>query len=201
MPKQPQTCGRCHEPIFDEYKESIHGQQALAGNIDSPLCVDCHGEHGITSPQDEKSPVFSKNIPDTCSTCHARPEIMKKYGISEDKIATFIDSLHGIAVGFGSKTAVTCASCHGVHDILPASDPRSKVNPSNLRSTCSQPKCHPQMPEKIASAKIHIGPGSKTPPALFFVQRFLVILVFILLFITVAWFIPGFIRKTRLLKK
>ena len=201
MAKQPQTCGRCHELVFDEYKESIHGRQALAGNIDLPLCVDCHGEHGITSPTDEKSPVFSKNIPDTCSACHARPEIMKKYGISEDKIATFIDSLHGIAVGFGSRAAATCASCHGVHDILPASDPRSKVNPANLRSTCGQADCHPQMPEKIASSKVHVGPGSKISPALFFIQRVLVILVFITLFITVVWFIPGFIRKTRLLKK
>lgn len=201
MAKQPQTCGCCHELIFNEYKESIHGQVALAGNIDSPLCVDCHGEHGITSPTDEKSPVFSKNIPDTCSACHARPEIMKKYGISEDKIATFIDSLHGIAVGFGSKTAATCASCHGVHDILPASDPKSKINRANLRSTCGQANCHPQMPEKIASSKIHVGPDSKISPILFFIQRFLIILVFILLFITVVWFVPGFIRKARLLKK
>lgn len=201
MAKQPQTCGRCHELVFNDYKESIHGQQALAGNIDSPFCVDCHGEHGITSPQDEKSPVFSKNIPDTCSSCHARPEIMKKYGISEDRIATFIDSLHGIAVGFGSKSAATCASCHGVHDIRPASDPKSKINPANLRSTCGQVNCHPQMPEKIASSKIHVGPGSKISPLLFFIQRLLVILVFILLFITVVWFVPGFIRKARLLKK
>jgi len=201
MAKQPRTCGRCHELIFNEYKESIHGRQALAGNIDSPLCVDCHGEHGITSPTDEKSPVFSKNIPDTCSSCHARPEIMKKYGISEDKIVTFIDSLHGIAVGFGSKSAATCASCHGVHDILPASDPGSKVNPANLRSTCGQADCHPQMPEKIALSKIHVGPGSRISPVLFFIQRVLIILVFILLFITIVWFIPGFIKKARLLKK
>jgi cytochrome c553 len=201
MAKQPRTCGRCHELVFNEYKESIHGREALAGNIDSPLCVDCHGEHGIASPRDEKSPVFRTHIPDTCSNCHARPEVMKKYGIPEDRIATFIDSLHGIAVGFGSKTAATCASCHGVHDILPAADPGSKVNPANLRSTCGQPDCHPQMPEKIASAQIHVGPNAKTSPALFIAQRILVILVFIALFITVAWFIPGFIRKTRLLKK
>jgi hypothetical protein len=201
MAKQPQTCGRCHELIFETYKESIHGQQALAGNIDSPRCVDCHGEHGIVSPAEEKSPVFSRNIPETCAGCHARPEIMKKYGISEDKIATFIDSLHGIAVGYGSKAAATCASCHGVHDIRPASDPKSKVNPANLRSTCGQADCHPQMPERIAASKIHVGPGSKSSPALSFVQRFLLILVLIVLLITIVWFVPGFIRKARLLKK
>ena len=201
MAKQPQTCGACHELIFSAYKEGIHGREALAGNVDSPLCVDCHGEHGIVSPEDRDSPVFGKNIPDTCSACHARPEIMKKYGISEDKIATFIDSLHGIAVGFGSKAAADCSSCHGVHDIRPASDPLSKVHPANLRSTCGQADCHPNMPEKIAQSKVHIGPEQKKPATLFYIQRILLILVVVLLAITLVWFIPGFIRKTRLLKK
>ncbi|MGB7295468.1 MAG: cytochrome c3 family protein [Candidatus Aminicenantales bacterium] len=201
MAKQPQTCGACHELIFSEYGQSIHGREALAGNIDSPLCVDCHGEHGIASPKDTDSPVFGKNVPDTCSACHARPEIMKKYGISEDKIGTFIDSLHGIAVGFGSKTAANCASCHGVHDIRPASDPLSRVHPANLRSTCGQADCHPNMPEKIAQSKIHIGPEQKQPAALFYVQRILLVLVVILLAITVLWFVPGFIRKFRLLRR
>ncbi len=201
MAKQPQTCGACHELVFNKYEQSIHGREALAGNVDSPLCVDCHGEHGIVSPEQADSPVFGENIPDTCSACHARPEIMEKYGISEDKIVTFIDSLHGIAVGFGSRAAANCSSCHGIHDIRPASDPRSKVNPANLRSTCGQANCHPNMPEKIAQSKIHIGPEQKKPAALFYVQRILLILVVVLLAFTVLWFVPGFIKKTRLLKK
>lgn len=201
MAKQPQTCGACHELIFQEYEQSIHGREALAGNTDSPLCVDCHGEHGIVSPEDSGSPVFGRNIPDTCSSCHARPEIMKKYGIPEDRIRTFIDSLHGIAVGFGSKAAANCASCHGVHDIRPASDPLSRVHPSNLRSTCGQADCHPNMPEKIAQSKIHIGPEQKQPAALFYVQRILLVLVVILLAITVLWFVPGFIKRFRLLRR
>jgi nitrate/TMAO reductase-like tetraheme cytochrome c subunit len=201
MAREPQTCGRCHELIYGEYKESIHGREALAGNLDSPLCVDCHGEHGIISPEDKGSPVYAKNIPDTCSTCHSRPEIMKKYGLSEDKIATFIDSLHGIAVGFGYKAAANCSSCHGVHDIRPASEPSSKVNPANLHQTCGQASCHPDMPEKIARSKIHIGAEQKKPLALFYVQRVLLILVAVLLAATVIWFVPGFYKKTRLFKK
>lgn len=201
MAKQPQTCGACHELVFNEYEQSIHGREALAGNVDSPLCVDCHGEHGIASPEDGDSPVSGRNIPETCATCHARPEIMKKYGISEDKISTFIDSLHGIAVGFGSKAAANCSSCHGIHDIRPASDPLSRVNPANLRSTCGQADCHPNMPEKVAKSQIHIGPEQKKPAALFYIQRILLILVALLLAITVVWFVPGFIRKTRLIKK
>jgi len=138
---------------------------------------------------------------DTCSACHARPEIMKKYGVPEDRTATFIDSLHGIAVGFGYRAAANCTSCHGIHDIRPASDPLSRVNPANLRATCGRPGCHPNMPASIAGAKIHIGPGQRTPAALYYVQKILIILVAVLLGITVLWFVPGFIRKTRLLKK
>jgi hypothetical protein len=201
MAKQPQTCGHCHELIFDEYKQSIHGQQALAGNVDAPLCIDCHGEHGITSPKEEGSPASAKKVSHTCSSCHARPEIMQKYGIPQDRISTFIDSLHGIAVGFGYKAAANCSSCHGVHEIRPASDPLSKVNPANLQRTCGQPHCHPNMPQKIATAKIHIGAEQKNPPVLFYIQRILFILVIVVLTITVLWFIPGFIKKAKLLKK
>jgi len=80
-------------------------------------------------------------------------------------------------------------------------DPKSKVNPANLRSTCGQPHCHPNMPEKIANSKIHIGPDEKSSGALYTIQRILLILVLVLLGITVLWFVPGFIRKLRLLKK
>ncbi len=201
MAKQPQTCGACHELIYQEYKGSIHGTQALAGNPDVPLCVDCHGEHAIVSPREAGSSASSRNIPDTCSTCHARPEIMSKYGILKDRIATFIESMHGIAVGFGSRAAANCSSCHGVHDIRPASDPLSSVNPANLRRTCGRPDCHPGMSQRIASAKVHIGAEAKNPPALFYVQRILLILVVIALTITLLWFIPGFIRKAGLLRR
>jgi hypothetical protein len=201
MAREPQTCGACHELVFKEYEQSIHGREALAGNVDSPLCVDCHGEHEILSPREPGAPTSQEKIPDTCSTCHARPEIMKKYGIPEDRITTFISSLHGIAVGFGYKAAANCTSCHGVHDIRAASDPLSRVNPAHLRQTCGQPSCHPNMPEKIAAAKIHIGPEEKNPPALFYLQRVLLVLVIILLAITIVWFVPGFVKKTRLLRR
>jgi hypothetical protein len=201
MAREPQTCGRCHELIYDKYKDSIHGQQALAGNPDAPVCVDCHGEHEIASPEEKGSPTSPEKVLETCATCHARPEIMKKYGIPPNRIGTFIDSMHGIVIGFGYKAAANCTSCHGVHDILPASNPNSRVNPANLRETCGQPKCHPNMPASIAEAKIHIGAEEKSPPVLYYIQKVLLVMVIVLLVITVLWFVPGLIRKIRLLKK
>lgn len=94
--------------------------------------------------------------------------------------------------------ALAGSSLRAEKPVLPAFDPRSKVNPAGLRSTCGQSGCHPQMPETIASSKIHVGPDSQISPALFFVRRILIILDVIALFITVVWFIPGFIKKLRL---
>lgn len=199
--RKPETCGRCHEAVFGQYRDSIHGRVALQGNVDAPLCVDCHGEHTIASPRDKNAATFATHIADTCSACHARPEIMKKYGIPENKISTFIESLHGIAVGLGYKAAANCTSCHGVHDIRPAADPKSQVNPARLAQTCGQPKCHPGMPSKIARAKIHVDAGLRKSGVLFWVQTVLLGLIILVTFITVLWFIPGFIRKARLLKK
>lgn len=201
MAKRPETCGSCHVLILNEYKESIHGLEALKGNVDAPLCVDCHGEHKIAQPADEAAPTTSKNIPGTCSTCHSRPEIMEKYGIPEDRIESFIQSFHGIAIGYGYKAAANCTSCHGVHDIKPTEDPQSRVNPANLTKTCGQQNCHPEMPAKIADSKVHIDAGQKESGAPYYVQQVLLWIVFVTAVITIIWFVPGFIRKIKLLKR
>jgi hypothetical protein len=201
MAKRPETCGKCHVLILAQYKESIHGKEALKGNIDAPLCVDCHGEHKISSPLEKGASTSPGKIPDTCSACHARPELMQKYGIPSDRIKSFIESLHGIAVGLGDKAAANCASCHGVHDIRPAIDPLSSVHPANLARTCGQKGCHPGMPDKIKNSKIHVSSGQRSAGIPYYVQQVLLWSVFILAGLTILWLVPGFIRKIRLVKK
>jgi hypothetical protein len=201
MAKRPETCGRCHVLIFEEYKESIHGREALKGNIDAPLCVDCHGEHRLMSPQDERSSTSRGHVPDTCSNCHARPEVMRKYGVPEDRIQTFIESMHGIAAGFGSKVTANCSDCHGVHDIRPASDPSSRVSPANMARTCGQVNCHPGMPDKIRNSKVHVGPDKKKSPVLFFVQKILLWAVLALVAVTVVWFASSLIKRVAVSRK
>ena len=53
-----------------------------------------------------------------------------------------------------------CASCHGAHDILPSSDPASKVSKENLVETCGE--CHPGAGARFAQGKIHVDVSSKT---------------------------------------
>lgn len=126
---------------------------------------------------------------------------MSKYGIPEDRIETFIESMHGIAIGYGYEAAANCTSCHGVHNIRPWNDPRSRIHPSNLAKTCGQKNCHPGMPEKISKSKIHISASQKKSGPLYYVQHVLIWLVIIAAVITIIWFVPGFIRKTKLLKR
>jgi cytochrome b subunit of formate dehydrogenase len=50
-----------------------------------------------------------------------------------------------------------CASCHGVHDILPSSDPQSTINRANLAVTCG--KCHRGVARKFILTKVHMDSG------------------------------------------
>jgi nitrate/TMAO reductase-like tetraheme cytochrome c subunit len=65
-----------------------------------------------------------------------------------------MSSYHGIASRLGDVTVANCASCHGVHDIKPSSDPTSSINPRNLTKTCG--KCHPGSSKQFVSHKIHV---------------------------------------------
>ena len=74
------------------------------------------------------------------------------YDIPADRVPSYADSYHGLAVKEGKLTAANCASCHGVHNIFNSSDPRSTVNAANLAKTCGQ--CHTGVNE----ARYAIGP-------------------------------------------
>ena len=54
----------------------------------------------------------------------------------------------------------SCASCHGVHNIFPSSDPRSTVNPKNLAATCG--KCHAGAGTRFVIGPVHVSPASVT---------------------------------------
>jgi cytochrome b subunit of formate dehydrogenase len=155
----PSTCGRCHKGIEQDYLEGIHGQLAARGETDAPVCTDCHGEHGILSPDDPLSPVSGSKVAEmTCSPCHESAVLNEKYGIKTERLTTFIDSYHGLKSKAGDTHVANCASCHGVHRILPSSDPTSTVHPANLQSTCGE--CHPGISERMASTPIH-GVGDR----------------------------------------
>ena len=151
----PETCAKCHEKVEKEYMGSIHGQAIAHGNWQAPVCTDCHGIHSIKAHLDPNSSVSSANLSlVTCARCHEGVRLSQEFGVARGRVTTYLASYHGLASRLGSQVVANCASCHGVHNILPSSDPRSTINRANLVNTCGQ--CHPGVTEKFALGKVHI---------------------------------------------
>ena len=153
------TCGRCHSEIGKIYAGSIHGQAVAGGSPDAPVCTDCHGEHAILAPENPQSPVNPARVSSvTCGRCHGNERLNARYNLPANRVPTFADSYHGLESRAGGQTVANCASCHGVHDIYPSSDPRSTVNPANLAKTCG--KCHQGAGTHFAIGAVHVAPQS-----------------------------------------
>ena len=139
------------------YRQSIHGQAVAAGVMDAATCTDCHGEHRILAPGNPQSPVYLANVSQvTCSRCHANTQLMARFNVPASRVPTYEDSYHGLASSSGQQTVANCASCHGVHNIFPSSDPRSTVNKANLGKTCG--KCHPDAGQRFTIGSVHTLP-------------------------------------------
>lgn len=129
----PDTCGTCHVKERQQYGQGQHGKLRQDGNLGAPGCTDCHGAHSI-KPHD--LPLFQTEVIKECGNCHA------------DYLSSYRDTFHGKVTALGYSRMATCASCHGSHEILPASNPASTVSPQNRLKTCQ--KCHSGASENFA---------------------------------------------------
>ena len=145
------TCGACHEQAARDVEGSVHGKAVAAGHREAPTCTDCHSEHKIEALKSGSALKISVEV---CSRCHASERMNTKYNLPPDRVKTFFDSYHGLAAQYGSTLAANCASCHGVHKILPSTDPRSSIYKTNLVETCG--KCHPGATENFAQSRVHV---------------------------------------------
>jgi cytochrome b subunit of formate dehydrogenase len=151
----PFTCAKCHEKVEQEFMSSIHGQALTRGNWQAPVCTDCHGIHTIKAHTDPDSSVSAQNLArSTCARCHESVRLAGEFGVEGRRGSTYLASYHGLASKAGSTVVANCASCHGAHNILPSSDPKSTVNHANLTKTCGQ--CHPGASEKFIQGKVHV---------------------------------------------
>ncbi|HXI42105.1 MAG TPA: cytochrome b/b6 domain-containing protein [Bryobacteraceae bacterium] len=166
----PGTCGMCHTDIAGEYQASVHGKAVANGVMQAPVCTDCHGEHSILRPSNAASPVNSRNIRNTCGSCHGDVRLARKFGFPPDRLVSFDASFHGLAAQAGSQTVANCASCHGVHNILPSADPKSTVYVKNLAATCG--RCHPGAGQRFAIGPVHFTKARTEPVAVGWVRRF-----------------------------
>jgi len=192
----PETCGQCHAEIEAAYRESVHGRAAAHGAREAPVCTDCHGEHRILSPQSDRSPVYTTNAPRmTCGRCHGDLRLAEKYDIATSAVPTYEDSYHGLAARGGKITVASCSSCHGVHDILPSSDPASHVNRNNLPTTCGN--CHPGAGQRYAIGTVHVLPTERSHAAVYWVRQLYLWIIFVTIGAMVLHNLLDLYRKAR----
>ena len=103
-----------------------------------PVCSDCHSAHSI---QRTDLSNFRLHIMDQCGRCHQK--------IAE----TYFDTFHGKVSKLGYLTTAKCYDCHGAHDILPVTDPRSRLSHANIVQTCG--KCHAGSHRQFAGYLTH----------------------------------------------
>jgi cytochrome b subunit of formate dehydrogenase len=134
----PGTCGRCHHGIAEQFQQSIHATRVGKTDKELPVCSDCHTAHTIRRT-DETG--FKLDIMTKCGRCH------------EDIAKTYFDTYHGKVSQLGYTKTAKCYDCHGAHDILPLSDPRSHLSRDNVVRTCQ--KCHGGATRRFAGYLTH----------------------------------------------
>jgi nitrate/TMAO reductase-like tetraheme cytochrome c subunit len=148
------TCFVCHDdpeiesaagsPIYVKpaaFAASVHGQAGRG-------CLDCHSD--LTGVEDFPHVTNLEDV--ECARCHADFARMTAGGV------------HGTASPKLAAKPVLCKDCHGYHDVLPSSDPRSPVHVSNRPATCG--RCHEGAGANFARGRVHelASTELRTPP-------------------------------------
>ena len=155
------SCMTCHSAM----EEGTKGPSTLIKNdvhiAHGLSCADCHGgdrtsdDPGIAMSKAKgfKGKPARTAIPKFCASCHANPDIMRKFAPSErvDQYELYQTSVHGKRLATGDTNVATCIDCHSVHDIRAVKDGMSPVHPLHVAETCS--RCHSDK-QKMAPYKI-----------------------------------------------
>jgi predicted CXXCH cytochrome family protein len=147
--QKPNQCLACHRGLegrlrapTEHFAQDIHAVRGLG-------CVGCHGGDASDPEMTGMDPAKGfRNAPERaqiaefCARCHADAAFMKRFNPRPYifSMAEFRTSVHCKKISEGDVKVATCTNCHGVHGILPPSDPASPVYHRNVPKTCSG--CH-----------------------------------------------------------
>jgi cytochrome b subunit of formate dehydrogenase len=127
-PERDKECLVCHAGLGEEeapkldlplFQRSAHGQEG---------CVGCHAD--VEDPDLKHEEEDQDLAPVACGTCHEH----------EDGLYKASQHANPMAAKRANKDQALCKSCHGMHDILPPTDPKSRTHPLRQLETCGQ--CH-----------------------------------------------------------
>lgn len=132
------TCGTCHHGIEEQFENSIHSPLVSDTDKQLPVCFDCHSAHEIKRADTEG---FKLEIMSQCGRCH------------EQIADSYFDTYHGKVSQLGYTKTAKCYDCHGAHDILPVTNPKSHLSRENVVETCKT--CHPSANRQFAGYLTH----------------------------------------------
>lgn len=116
-----ESCRRCHFDKYTKTLDSIHYTMLSQGNLNAPVCIDCHGAHTISHTGKER--ILNAR---RCEKCHS--------GIYN----IYVSSVHGKALlNENNQDVPVCADCHRAHNIL---DPRTFDYREKVPQMCGN--CH-----------------------------------------------------------
>ena len=177
QPPGPEVCKNCHEPYFNTFASTVHGNKAHPRSPASTAgCTSCHGdgtEHvakgggkgvgGMTNLSSKAIPAEQKDR--VCLTCH-----------EANRHLAFWDS------GKHRKNDVSCSDCHSTHgakeSLLKITNPQIAplVNTTrvpqqevcfnchrDIRSLVMRPSHHPIVEGKIKCTDCHNPHGALSP--------------------------------------
>ncbi|NIT36009.1 MAG: hypothetical protein GTN49_05830 [candidate division Zixibacteria bacterium] len=194
-----ETCGRCHAREYGRYAVSVHGLAAAAGVRDAPTCPDCHGDHGVVAVAEYEAGGRATRVVATCSSCHYSLALNAKFHLPNDRVQTFERSYHGVVSEGGKTTAANCGSCHGVHDVLPSSDPSSSVAPANLEKTCG--KCHLRVTERFLGTDVHRALARPRRSPADYVATVYIVLIIVVIGGMVGHNVVDYVAKVRAIRR
>ena len=148
--KNTNSCLNCHAELEDDL---LQPALLIEDDIHQAAGLSCAGCHGGDASSDDPDIAMSPQsgfvgapdelkIPQFCGKCHSDPAFQRNFNPSlpTDQLLKYRTSHHGQLNKKGDRKAAQCVSCHGVHNIKKANDPRSKVYFNNVPSTCAI--CH-----------------------------------------------------------
>ena len=181
--KIPALCSSCHSKEFGDYRASIHGKEFLEKkNLVAANCFDCHLEHLTPNPNDDQ---FQLTLIRQCGTCHA------------EEMNTYQKTYHGKVSRLGYANIAKCSDCHGAHNILPQSDPDSRLSQKNIVATCRA--CHAGATAGFTKYYAHAEESNRAKyPVLFYTYLFMTVL---LIGVFTFFFLHTFLWAFRALKE
>ncbi|HZJ02797.1 MAG TPA: cytochrome c3 family protein [Thermoleophilia bacterium] len=177
-----EACESCHPEAFMQYQTSTHAKFYYQNDA-GPICISCHGSHGIRRVRlGQESADFKMSMArDSCGRCH------------EEKFEQAREEFHFKALSLGYARAATCFDCHGFHDNLAL-----KSGEEETLEACQE--CHPGATEGFTYFQMHLDAGfQNTWWGVRAVYLFFSTLLIVVLVVGIAYTTVHFQKETRIM--